>query len=923
MKWSHRIAIGLLMAVIISGLNGIFFPPLRLSATMSTDQTPVLSSALPSYDPEVQELIETTYLGHVAEMPDPGEPAVVLKKYLEQNAHGYDQQIVRDEPRLNSEVAAWRNLVQQYPQSRHALAALAKHLRMKGIYTRDDALKQEAAETYLRAMDVGLQHGHVRYTRQLSELLVEVRDKKRLQQGFQRLLAQSQDPDETYVALVDYANGLAKLNDGQAWNYFEQAIALRPEDNEAAVNFYTEQLLDQGQAQQATQVLERFTTLEQRRKSSFQSLLHRRAADHAGIHSSTIETESASALKRLMAKPVGGYGTVSLLNSSSVDALDDKESADTDLATMTATASTDDSSAMFAWQPNGTIWEGTLFSTDSLLGEWLAFPSPPSGGVKKLVTVRLPYSGPTNRAGLFAIGTDNIVYYRYLNGSLWKKWQSLGVSAVDLTAVVWPNNQIDVFRVDTDRCNVYVSHSTDGKTWGPWNWWGACGDQIAVAVLPDSTAWAMLRTHFPAPYNIDVVVNRYFNGTSWANQWSLFPGALYGVNNIALQAHPTPLLGSIRMTFYTVDANNTTVYVRVSNGPAWSDQVFWTSGFKQVSSFDTMDGGFYLLYTGTSDSQLYTQRFAGGTWTGVTPQDFTWTGGIGAHYVDPTQTTDPPHYHTDPTDDCRAPNQTTCFPDPGNPGGCFFDYTLNLAEILYNEAYFEKWGARAMVGWTIRDRAFEALNGGTASGATCQPGTSSCLFGDSYVGAEGGAATTACRGAVPCDDLYYCDVNKRYCCVMHGGTTNIEKGTSQFDNTHVPFNTLYTSGFAYQAVDIINGWIPDPSTGFIPPGVKNCQSTTNCDSGLLLLCYSGKNLTAPDKSGPMEFLGYDYCAKIKAAPLAAVKWYAGDICGNTDSNNPTDGNPIEVSPHSSDCKKTDPRADGDNFFWSRVPRPQE
>src|SRR4051794_30996979 len=78
MKSSHRIAIGLLIAVITSGLNEILFPPLRLSATMSTDQPPLLSPARPSYDPEVQELIETTYLGHAAEMPDPGEPAVVL-----------------------------------------------------------------------------------------------------------------------------------------------------------------------------------------------------------------------------------------------------------------------------------------------------------------------------------------------------------------------------------------------------------------------------------------------------------------------------------------------------------------------------------------------------------------------------------------------------------------------------------------------------------------------------------------------------------------------------------------------------------------------------------------------------------------------------------------------------------------------------
>jgi len=190
MKRNHGIAGWLLMFVITSGLTEVFLPPLQLAATTATDQTPPPpSSNLIFYDPDVQELIETTYLGHAEEMPDPGEPAVVLQKYLEQNAHGYDQQIVRDEQRLKSEVAAWRDLVQQYPRSRHALAALAKHLRMKGIYSRDEALKREAADTYLRAVDAGLQHGRVRYTRQLSEILVEVGDKKGLHQGFQRLLA--------------------------------------------------------------------------------------------------------------------------------------------------------------------------------------------------------------------------------------------------------------------------------------------------------------------------------------------------------------------------------------------------------------------------------------------------------------------------------------------------------------------------------------------------------------------------------------------------------------------------------------------------------------------------------------------------------------------------------------------------------------
>jgi hypothetical protein len=129
-----------------------------------------------------------------------------------------------------------------------------------------------------------------------------------------------------------------------------------------------------------------------------------------------------------------------------------------------------------------------------------------------------------------------------------------------------------------------------------------------VAVLPDSTAWAMLRT--PFLLGTHVAVKRHFNGSAWDNFWVYFPDPQQDVKDIDLLAHPIPLLGVIRMSFYAVGADNSTVYVRTSDGPNWSDAMFWTSGYKKVSSFSTDDGGLYLLFLGSNNNNLYTQRFS-------------------------------------------------------------------------------------------------------------------------------------------------------------------------------------------------------------------------------------------------------------------------------------------------------------------------
>jgi hypothetical protein len=126
------------------GLATLFLLPFTLAATSLPDPpTPPNPNA---YAPDVQQLLNTTYLGRGKEFPDPEEPAVVLRKYLEQNAHGYHSQLAKQGQNLNTELAAWQALARQHPQSRHALVALAKHYRTKAQVSGDTNDLRQAAD---------------------------------------------------------------------------------------------------------------------------------------------------------------------------------------------------------------------------------------------------------------------------------------------------------------------------------------------------------------------------------------------------------------------------------------------------------------------------------------------------------------------------------------------------------------------------------------------------------------------------------------------------------------------------------------------------------------------------------------------------------------------------------------------------------
>lgn len=225
--------------------------------------------------------------------------------------------------------------------------------------------------------------------------------------------------------------------------------------------------------------------------------------------------------------------------------------------------------------------------------------------------------------------------------------------------------------------------------------------------------------------------------------------------------------------------------------------------------------------------------------------------------------------HTNTSDDCRSgtyASQTQC----AASGLCYYPFEINLAEIIYNEARGESIGGKDMVGWTVRDRAFQRV---------------SC---DAY---PGGTTSTTCRSTVPCGDPSHCTESRNYCCVEHGGTTTVGATHYQFNDAHVTLSNLESAGLLDEAYYIIIGAIPEPSNNFIPPGMSNCS--TGCGG----FCDTGINYTSPSPQGPMEYRAYNYCAA-----ATTCKWYAKNVCGDLaqPSSCSTGGNT------------------GDNHFWNRL-----
>ncbi|HXG19084.1 MAG TPA: hypothetical protein VNN62_08425 [Methylomirabilota bacterium] len=890
--------------LIISGGGALLLRlPFALTATTApADQMPPALTPN-AYEPEVQELLETTYLGHAGQEPDPGEPAIVLRKYIEQNAHGYLEGLSEkdDQAELDSQITAWENLRQQYPQSRHAHIALGRLYRIKAIAARERSYMQKAADAFTRGTEIGVQNGHIRHTHELSEVLVELQDIKRLERVFGKLLAQpkNQTPKESYIALVDYADALAKLDDNRAWAFFEEALDLWPENNQEALNRYAGHLLNKGQAKKALAVLDEQTTKEQRVQSGLQARLRRRALQEVGLDTASVDVEVRESEEQLTQAEYGYSATLPSTTTEPAWAI--PELVDT-------TGNILSSKLFLVFNAGSPPPLYSAYMSDRYLSPVTSF----TGGATRVSAFRLPHTPQGRpRAGVAVIGSGNGIYYRFYDGTAWSNWTQIPGAGKEIAAIGRPNGEVHLFIVGTDNY-IYQNRSLTGQpgSWLGWRQHPCCVSKIAAAALLDGTIYIAAQASTAALgygiYWISTSDGVNYPTTGWQSLGPL-PGSCPNclANDLTVLAYKPNVSGSSTVAIAAVGADQCTVYQKhkffspsqqwdatwfpFSTAPCYKSVSSFTT-FRQLSSTTVTEEGAFLAFTGRFDSQLYTLQHNGSAWLSPRPAGTTpWASAAGADFTDFAQLK---FVHNGQSDDCRAQDtrfgSPACIQDPSNPNGCYFTQTVNLAEILYNEARGENTGGRALVGWTVRNRARQGL--------TC----------DAYPGMN----TDACLSSTVCPDnlidsrtgLSRCPQSRKDCCAMHGGTSSVGQSTSQFNDGHVSVSQLESAGLLRFALRVFNGWIPDPATGFVPPGITGCVSTTTCGNNLICSQTSG-NYTDADPTGPTKYRGCTYTPTASSCKRPTNPVY---LCGNS---------PVQCrytcgAPQPPDCTF-------DNYFWLR------
>lgn len=165
----------------------------------------------------------------------------------------------------------------------------------------DPQYARQAADAYVRAAQTGLEKDkRILYTREIADLLVQLQDKTRLQKVFGPFLESgpASDQDDYYLALVDYADALARLGDDSAWEHFERAIEIHPQNNIEAINRYARHLIDRGQPEKAAEMLEKRLTKEQRIRFVRPAYLRQEALRRAGLDTAPADEEISAIEKR-------------------------------------------------------------------------------------------------------------------------------------------------------------------------------------------------------------------------------------------------------------------------------------------------------------------------------------------------------------------------------------------------------------------------------------------------------------------------------------------------------------------------------------------------------------------------------------------------------------------------------------------------
>ncbi len=234
---SKAVAVGigtLAMSAMASGEEGV------------EPEAPVVSNsaraqeAVGALAPDVRAFIEGTYLFHAAEVPDANEPVAALRQYLQGNE-------LLEAGDVEGAVEIFSRAVAAFPDTRHAHAGLARALltRYENEHSQGDL--RRAVVHLTMAADIAMDHGKVRYTDKLAQVLAETKDHAQFERVFRRALDTVSLPvvgNHPYSVTLDYAAGLARLGRPEAERHYKKALTLAPEGNIDALAGYAEWLLD-------------------------------------------------------------------------------------------------------------------------------------------------------------------------------------------------------------------------------------------------------------------------------------------------------------------------------------------------------------------------------------------------------------------------------------------------------------------------------------------------------------------------------------------------------------------------------------------------------------------------------------------------------------------------------------------------------
>jgi tetratricopeptide (TPR) repeat protein len=186
--------------------------------------------------PGVGEFIENTYLSHAADFPDANETVDMLRLYMYGNEVHWRGDHV-------GALSIFREAVRRYPNSRHAHAGYGCTMMHEYEHSGSAGDLKQAMQHIVRAAEIGMNHGKVRYTDMLAVGLGITKQTKLFERLFNRAF---EIGDLPHVIHGDYARGLARMGDPRAEEQFQIAVRKQPQGHIDTMTDYAEWLLDQG-----------------------------------------------------------------------------------------------------------------------------------------------------------------------------------------------------------------------------------------------------------------------------------------------------------------------------------------------------------------------------------------------------------------------------------------------------------------------------------------------------------------------------------------------------------------------------------------------------------------------------------------------------------------------------------------------------